>query len=70
VDVILRDNTLAHDVLAVVGTQVHPFSMPSSVVDVVASKKEASSVSAVRAKANFTSMMDVALVDPNFTAMP
>ncbi len=40
VDVVQGNNTLAHDMLTVVGPQIHPFAMSSPVMQVVSSQIE------------------------------
>ena len=70
VNVIQRDYTLAHDVLTIVRTEIHPFPVSASVMVVVASEKEASRIGAVCAQVYIGSMMNVASIDPDIAALP
>ena len=70
VNVIQSNHTFAHDVVAVVGTEIHALGMSSAVVDVIAGQKEALGVGTVGTEADFIGVMDVALIDPNIATMP
>ena len=69
-NVIQRDDALAHDMVAVVGTEIHAFRVTVAVVDVIAGQKEALGVGTIGAEADFIRVMDVALIDPDIAAMP
>ena len=64
-NVVQRDDALAHDVIAVVGTEIHAFRVTVAVVDMIAGQKEALGVGAVRTEANLAGVMNVALIDPH-----
>ena len=69
VNVVQRDDALAHDVIAVVGTEIHAFCVTVAMVDVIAGQKEALGVGAVRTEADFIRVMNVALIDPHIRAV-
>ena len=70
VNVIQRDHTFAHDVLTIVSTEIHSFPMPTSVMVVVASEKEALRAGAVCAQVYIASMVNMASIDPDIAALP
>lgn len=70
VDVVLRDDAMAHDVRGIVAAEIHALSVASAVMNVIARKIQTLCVSAVRAEANLIGVVNVALVHPYIPALP
>ncbi len=69
VDVVQGNDALAHNMLTVVGPQIHPFAMASPVMQVVARQIEMMRLRTIGAQADITRMMNMASIDPDLTAL-
>jgi len=69
VDVIERDDALAHHGLAVVATEIEALGVTVSVVDVIARDVEPVGVGVVGAEADIGGVVNVALVHPDMAAL-
>jgi len=69
-DVVQRDDALAHNVSAVIPAEIHAFGVACTVVNMIACKMKVVGIGTVCTEANFTSVMDVTLIDPNLAATP